>query len=799
MAQQLSVVAEALTQQIGKEPQIIVEIEGVDLIFGVRPILKFIRWDEDDLEWDTVGFNWDSPVEDSKSRSWISLEGSAKNISQQIYPDKEGASSFSSANIRFIDFNGQMSKVLALNSITEILGKRASFYYGYANATHPEDSIPVLRGVITDYSSEPGSINLTITHPETLKRQSIYSQYTDALTSGIDNVVTTIPVSNTARLLETLDDMTSHIRIDDEIMEVTAKTANTITVIRGRFNTTAVSHDSDTEVVSNYRLQGNPINLALKLMLSNDGNTFETSTFTIKEFLNQNVFVDSYDIIRETGIVDGDTIDLGAQGLFTVSGSGTTTDGSSFIGVVETLIDDGDPGLTLSWKSQYNTLPDGLGMSTNEVSTIDFVQVQQFFGAGFVDYDFLLDETIEDAKDFISKEIFFPQAMYPIPRNARSSVRYLSPPLTIEQLPTLDDSNIEDIESVRLRRSTDKFFYNSILHKYGKSKRTGDFLATRQLISGDAVNTIPVGKKQLNIESQGLARTSATEAALDIASGRMLDRYEGAATYIQGVKLLAKAGLRLEPGDVVYFGGASTQFTDIDTGNRDAPIKKYEVINTSFNIQSFTPKVDLLDTGFSVVGVFAVFSPSSYVLSGSTTTVLKLGTFLDVCEVDTERQKWEPFVGANIRVRSEDYTYDETTVIDSLDPQDPSAIIISPALPSAAPADAIIELDIFDNLDDTKDITRDIKLRFTFTMDRAQITAVTSTTVFDVDDTTGMFVGAKVRVHSSDYVFDSTDNFEIIDITGSTITLDTALPSLPVIGYEIDVLDFSDQDGYRIL
>lgn len=799
MAQELSVRAQLLLDQIGKEPQIILQIEGIDLIFGARPILKFIRWDEDDIYWDQPGITWDGLVENSNSRSWISLEGSTKTIGQEIYPDKEGASSFSSANIQLIDKDGAVSSIFALDNIGEILGKRASFYYGFAKGAHPEDSIPVLRGVITDFYSEPGSVNITISHPESLKRQSVFSQYSGALTAAIDSITTTIPVDSTVRFIESQDLLTSYIRIDDEVMEVTGLTATTFTVVRSRFGSIAVAHDDETEIVSNYRLQGGPTILALKLMLSKEGNAYETSSYNIKQYLDQRVIVDSYDIGRESGITAGDTIDLGVDGIFTIASFDKLDTGDSFIVVDEPLTNNANPAITLSWKSKYNTLPNGLEMSTNEVDVVAFENLLQFFGAAFVDYDFLLTDTIENAKDFIAKEIFFPQAMYTVPRNARSSVRYLSPPLSIEQLPTIDETNITNILKVRQRRSTDKNFYNSILHKYGKSKLSGDFLAINQLISGDAVAKIPLGKKQLNIESEGLTRTSISKVAIDSAASRMLDRYSGAATYVDGIELTAKDGMRLEVGDVVFFGGAGTKLSDLNTGDRNVPVKKYEIVNMQFNLKTFTPKINILDTGFSLVGLYGVFSPSSYVGSQSTTTKLCLETFLDVGEVDFERQKWEPFIGANIRIRLEDYTFDESSVITGLDPQSNECILISPALSTTAPAGAIIELDLFDNLDDASEITADLKLRFTFTMDTALITTVTSTTVFDIDDTTGFFIGALVRVHSDDYTDDSEDNLVIEDITGSTITLSEPLSFTPLTGYVIDVLSYEDQDGYRLL
>ncbi len=125
---QLSVTAQALINEIGINPQIILEIEGLDLIFGALPILKTAKWDDEspDAIWDG-GATWDGKFEDIRSRDWISLNETTTNITQQIAPDKGSTSSISTVNICIIDVNNEVSKAVAFDNI-KITFKYFTFY-----------------------------------------------------------------------------------------------------------------------------------------------------------------------------------------------------------------------------------------------------------------------------------------------------------------------------------------------------------------------------------------------------------------------------------------------------------------------------------------------------------------------------------------------------------------------------------------------------------------------------------------------------------------------------------------------
>ena len=85
--------AQNAVNQIAKEPNIILEIEGIPVIFGSQPTETLWRFDEG-FELDTPGLRFDSTVPDPNARDFISIEGgTSKTISQQVSPDKGGRSS----------------------------------------------------------------------------------------------------------------------------------------------------------------------------------------------------------------------------------------------------------------------------------------------------------------------------------------------------------------------------------------------------------------------------------------------------------------------------------------------------------------------------------------------------------------------------------------------------------------------------------------------------------------------------------------------------------------------------------
>jgi hypothetical protein len=283
-------------------------------------------------------------------------------------------------------------------------------------------------------------------------------------------------------------------------------------------------------------------------------------------------------------------------------------------------------------------------------------------------------------------------------------------------------------------------------------------------------------------------------------SQRNTDRYRYAPVYFDNIELKYKDGYALEVGDVVPFGGTDTQFTDLQSGARNLPEQLYEVLNKSLNIRNGNIKVNLLSTNFQLNARYGVFSCASNINAGSTSTTLRLKITNDTGEFAREVQKWAPFVGERIRVRSTDYTVDEITTIKELSTTDNTALILDPALSFTPLEDYIAEIPDYE--DSSSDIDASYKLQFAHMTAQVKITSVTDNKTFDVDDATKLLEGSEVYVHSKDYTRDSfdDDSYTIDSIVGNTITLDKALSFTPVINDLVDRSAFLDSgDPYLLI
>lgn len=814
MAFTITATAQALSKQTKQSPMLVVEIEGIDLIFGTAPIFEFLRWD-DGYFWDT-GLRWDGTVEIEESRSYISLSGTSKSFSQQLNVDRAGgANSVSGMNISLVDKAGEISSAFSFNNATEILGRKATVYLGYSDnaSVFPNDFIPIIKGFINDYANSPGLVDIGVTHPENLKRQSLFKRFTSQLNGAINSTQTTITVETTDGLLSSQDLLTTYVRVGDELMEVTSILSNTqLQVIRGRLDTIAASHDDESETLSVYNLAGNPIDLTLKLLLSDGNQDFFTSLEALTDIVENdpstevvNGFIfDNYDIERVTGLVAGDIIQLSGtssnNGTFTVNFLGTLPNEKSYIVVNEPVVSESFTSTfpTFEYRSQYNTLNEGLGLLPDQVDIAGFIDVQDTFGVGFFNQNFFLVETVEDAKTFIDTQIMFPNGMYSIPRKAAVSVKYSAPPLTTEDTPILNTKNIRNFNQLKTQRSTHKYYYNEVLFNFNFNPIQEKRLDTLAIVSNESKSRVKVGNKALSIEANGADRNPATTLALTTVGNRIIDRYRFAAKYYKGAKALYKDTFNLEVGDIVALGGEDTKLPNLETGERSGDLELYEVINKNLNINGEV-SLDLLSTNFGLVGRFAVFSPASKVLFGSTNGRILLGNVFENFDAQNERDdKWSSLIGVKIRVYSEDYDYDETTTLLSFDTQTSNGIIVDP-LPSAPLAGYVVEIAEYTELE-SNEISDLAKQKYTFTSAQTEITSVTSSTQFSVASASDYFEGQLIYVHSDDYLRDSNE-VTIDTVVGSTITLTQPLNITPQVGDKLEALGFEDNldGGYRFV
>lgn len=895
MSLQLSVTAQALINEIGINPQIILEIEGLDLIFGAMPVLKTARWDDDspDAIWDG-GATWDGKFSNAKSRDWISLDETTTNITQQISPDKGSTSSISTVNIAIIDKNGEVSKAVSFDNINDILGRKATFSIGFAQGAHPEDSNPIFRGVVVDFFSEVGKIMISLASPESLKRQVILEKFQTDTTSyiqnkqviiqelqysqrpsvgglisieyvygaalavlyqalpnkitvtivngvtkakdvkeilndtietytivqvdvvGNDEVIqipqalttvqtdTVINVIATDGIVDSGDALKSYVKIDDEIMEVLSRAPTSLTVLRGQLNTISSSHDTEASVETFYRLQGRPIELALKLMLSNNGNTYFTSLDTpssvefisLTESIPNAIIFDHYNIQEKTGLTVGDYVQLDSPsntGTYTIDYFKQLADGGSCIVVNETLNQEIEYINTFNYKSKYNTLNVGLGMLTSEVDVEQFELIDVQYGNGFVGYDIYIKDTIDDAKEFIDRQIFFPQGLYSIPRKARTSVKFVAPPFSADIVPYISTENVLNASKIKQRRSVHKYHYNTFVYRYNVDSIEDKYLTGKVIISADSLERIPVGKKQLRVESDGLRNTPDTTNMINSVGQRQLDRYQYAPTYFDDVEVNYKTGYALEVGDVVPFGGLDLKVTDLQTGNRGTKFSLFEIVNKSLNVKNGNIKLSLVSTAFDISSRYAVIGLSSVLGVGSSVNRIRIERFLDTEEFEQESDKWLSYKGQIVAVRSTDYSYYHEVKLKGVDNSNNAFLLLDEDLPSPPLSGYIVEpADYID----TPNINDRFKIEFAHFNSQVVITNAISQTVLVVDDATKLKNDSFIVVNSSDYTRDSLGKKLKIDaIVGNQITLDKPIGFLPLVGDLVNNSNYQDDQA----
>ena len=660
-----------------------------------------------------------------------------------------------------------------------------------------------------DYNA--GSITVTTALAVNKARQASYDKYQSALTAAINASQTNIPVTVVEPVLLSQDASTTYIRIDDEIMEVTAKNVNSFTVIRSRLGTIAATHDFEAEVQSHYTLEGHPIDLALKLLHSSEENAFQIRDINISalvrvsstETILRAIVFDTANIEDTLGAVPGDFLNIvgtvSNDGVKTIESFGQLDTGKSYIIVEENLTE--ETGLTVETqvKSQYALLPDGAGMDVDHVDTAAFEEIKAIYSASFIDYSFLIKDSLTNTRDFIIKEICRPQGLYLIPRKAKTSLRFTAPPFSSDPIPVLNTENLYDLTKMKIKRSKHKYLLNRVIYRFNPGVLEEKFFDKTIRSNADSFLRLGKVRKDLAIESNGFGRSPETSQTINRMSSSILNRYKFAARYVRGVKVLLDVGIRLEIGDIVFFGGEDTKLVNIQTGERDFPATQYEIINKKLDVIKGSVELELLETGFGIDGIFATYSASSPLAAGSTADRLLLNRLWDDSQYTLERDKWNRWIGLKVRVRSDDYTYDEIATIDRLDPVTENGLILDPPLPSAPSEGYYVELARYTDYS-TEELEEIMKLSHCFTMPSAEVTSVTSNKIFDLDpsEIVKFEVGMQINVHKDDYTVDSSTRI-IDDITGNTITLDEDLDITPVAGYRVESYSFATAKGYRII
>lgn len=743
---QLSTRARLASDEIVKEPALVLEIDGVSTKYGSGIILEVIRVGDVDLlidgTWVIGGFRAIQDQEDV-----LNLDKSTTQIKQQLEIDKGRGSSISSMEIGLVDFNDEITKLITPGEIvTDILGRRARVSVGYRDRTSfPEDFSVIFRGIIDDVKSEAGIIKLNIAHPDAKKKAGIYDKVETAVATttftifsvtsaqvfsvpvvdgprlvlgfkvrvnnvereiaiiagnqitldsplpftplvgqtftmqGVNAIDTSITLQDASQLVTPIlgpdlafdPSFTAYVRIGDEFVSYTGRTGNTITgctrgVTIDRWPSVAATHETGEQVDSIYRLQGNAIDLALKLLLSGwNGPCFTGKSISNfvqlgdASLLDNAIYFEGISVEREYGISIGDyvTVTGATNGANNFSGrlvvEVTDTDQGSYILVDGApLVLETGTSAVVAIRSQYDTLPEGIKLYTDEVDVAEHLRIQQLFLNG-LDYDFQIIDSIDDAKEFLEQQIYRPGNSYSLPRKARASVGHFSGPIPGQETVQLDETNIKNPSSLKIRRTITKNFSNEIVYRYDKSLiQENRYLRGYINQSGTSLTQIPVLGRKLVISSEGMREDLNAGVQAAVFSDRLLDRFKFGAEFLEGVKVTYGVGYAIEIGDILILDGTSLEISDTKSGERGLEPRLFEVANISKDFRKGEVVLDLVDTGFDGANRYALTGPSSIIKSGVSTTQFVIEASFYRRYGTAEWKKWDRFVFPSVPSRS---------------------------------------------------------------------------------------------------------------------------------------------------
>lgn len=792
------------------------QIDGVSTIYSSATLETLIRIGDAGLligdDWVIGGYR---ELENSSSYQMFNKGGT--KINQQINADKGQGSSTSLMSVTLLDKNESISQLISPDfDLSEIIGVGCVYKIGFANTDYSLDYISILRGVIVDIESGPGFVTFYVTNTEEKKRKTLWELSTAKNNIPISSggTPTTITVSDPIGFYNPIlgpdggydTSLETYVRMNDEFFIYTSVSGYLLSgVTRAQLGTTAGDHAVNDEVTPYFRLTGNGVDLALKIMLSGWGGYQETGV-AIKNFVQISptiseanaIFFNGVDVESEYGLSEGDYITTtgasnGANNvtLKQIASIDKTNYGSLIVVDGVSFVSETDTAATISFRSQYDTLPFGLKMKMAEVDVKEFQKIKDRFLSVFP-FDFL-ETDIRDAREFLEKQIFLAMACFSIPRKGRSSLAHHHGPISDDEILTLDIDSVLNAEKLKVKRSTSKNFANSVIFEYDTDRLNGDFNTRTEYYNQTAVDRINLGKKPLSIQSNGLTTANGAASLSQQTANRLLSRYELGAEFITGIELHMKYGFRVEIGDIVRVDYASLKLTDTTTGNRDGTVKLMEVTNRSYDTGTGIATIEVTNTIYGTQDRFGLISPSSLVDVGSTTTILKLKRSFSTKEYHTETRKWRAAVGETIKVYSPDWTFNEDVTLVALG-DDGFSMAISPALSMAPSENYLIGAPDYDSGTDTS-VNSYWKSKYASLSDEFTVQTGVSGTQFTLTsgDAARLSVGNVVRVHNFSYSNDSGE-VKITDVTGTTITVE-AMGYTPSSGDVVDLIPFSD-GGY---
>ena len=653
---------------------IILEIEGVATLYGAILIREIIKYGRTGLTYgDGNIYGGLADIEDQQD--FISFQGSSTQISQQLRPDQGSVSSVQSLTLALLDTNNEITNLISPGvTLTDILGRRAKVWFGFKESSWPEDYIIIHRGRIESVDSAPGLVSLTVAHSDNKKRQKIFEKASSKLDGAINDSVTSLILDDGSGFFAPVngpdgsEDPTIkfYLRINDEIMQYASISTNTFnSLTRGALGTTAASHADDDDVESFIVIEGEVMLVALKFLLSGvngpyienqvitnfvqigDGSTVANAIWFSGKNVELEYGLTLGDFITTTGASNGAnnvTLKVITEIVNLDNGSYIVIGGESF--VTET-----DTAAVIDFRSQYDTLGEGMAMGSDEVDIAEHLRLRTLFLSSFNQRHYFKDTIQGD--DFLEKEVYNPASSFAVPRKARASVGIHSAPIPGDIIQTFDKTNIRDPDKIVLRRRMGRHFFNTIVHKLDVDELEDKFKTGVVNVDATSKTQIPVGTKTKTITASGMRSDLNAVNLANQAATRLLDRYRFAAEHLEGIKVFFKDGFQTEPGDRVLFDPTDLKVSNTADGTRVKPVKFFEVLNKKLNLKNGEITLSIIDTNFTGQDRFALISPSSFIKQANSTSEIVVKKSFST-PLANEGKKWEDLVGSIVEVRSPD-------------------------------------------------------------------------------------------------------------------------------------------------
>lgn len=601
-------------------------------------------------------------------------------------------------------------------------------------------------------------------------------------------------------------------KIDDEIIEYTAANPGTNQLIgctRAALNSFGSTHEIGAQASSFYVIgdgtgNSNAIDLALRIMLSGVGEYVSGQgdiQFYNWDGINnhpQGLLITGLDLVRDKNVREGDTITVSGSAI---SGNNVTgeiisieavdlgtviyVDGASFTFEL-------DSPAVVSITSQYDVLPDGIGMAPKQVDIDRFLELKSKFPSSLPTFQIYLKESM-NVKDFIQKELFIPSAMYALPRKGKSSVGILAPPLYENDSKILTLDNLKDPQKIKTSRSANKYFYNSVVTKYNEDSVDDKYLNQSILLSATSTNRVKAPNRPLVVEAKGVRPGALNEAIIQRNAKRYLDRYQFGAEWIP-VEPDFKTGFGVEIGDSIVFGEPALQVSDTTGGDRNFRPRVFEVVNKDFDWRAGKVRLQIVDTNYSTGVRYGTWSPASNI-------VAKVGPnqfhITNSFGSDSDADKWLPYTNRTVRLRAQDYSASELVKFVSFDPADPLLVTVSPAITASSLNGWIMDVPPYDSLNTSNDSL--YKAVHVFWNPSVAVVALSgSQDQFEVasGDVAKFWIGAPVRIRNADYSLDTGDKLlRVQSVAGNVVTLNDVAGFLPNNTCLVDLIGFASDEG----